>query len=534
MSSIARRLTSADYGTALLWVITVVLVIVPAGQVFRRVWGMESPIAAGDRVGFFAHWAGPIALGQTVLWCSLIGVLAAGLGLVWGWWMRGLSGKARGWAMGIGMTPLLLPSYLAFAGWNLLRSPGSWLGDALAVAPPWASVWAWRGMAIGGLVLWVWPLALLVLAPAAGRVSQGVLDAMRTDGASSVMRAGQVLRMLRGDLARAAALCGLIMAGSAIPLHVAQVNTYTIWLWSEMNRVPDIRGVWIASLPMLGVAVAGAIFVLRLIPPGPGREGGEPENCEPPVHHRRGVAAVALTGAACCIWAASVVAPMLLFVLSIREPSAYAGFWRDAGASVAASSRTGAWVGGLGSLVLLGAWVAVANGRGEDRTRRIGGPVLWLTIAGLVPGVLVGSAYSQGAAFSGASLVVATHLARFAFIGVLIGLWSGTSEGREHRGLRELDGAMTLRGWLAACVRGRWGVVMGGAVALGLLSVHEIESSVQVQPPGLESLAQYLLDQLHYLREDQLAAAGATMAGIGLVGAVIGGVLLSRAVGRRE
>jgi hypothetical protein len=51
---------------------------------------------------------------------------------------------------------------------------------------------------------------------------------------------------------------------------------------------------------------------------------------------------------------------------------------------------------------------------------------------------------------------------------------------------------------------------------------------VQVQPPGLDNLAQYLLDQLHYLRQDQLAAAGATMTGIGLVGAVIGGVLLAK------
>ena len=156
-------------------------------------------------------------------------------------------------------------------------------------------------------------------------------------------------------------------------------------------------------------------------------------------------------------------------------------------------------------------------------------PVIWLAIAGLLPGVLVGMAYAQGSPASGIALVVLTHAARFAFIGALLGLWLANSEPPDLRSLRELDSAMTVRGWLEACVRTKWGVVIGAGVAVALLSLHEIESTVQVQPPGLANLAQYLLDQLHYLRQDQLAAAGATMTGLGLLGAIFGGVLLARA-----
>jgi ABC-type Fe3+ transport system permease subunit len=531
MSSLRRHLNAAELGTLFLWGVLFLLVGMPTVQVIKRVWGMPRPDAVIERVEPFRDWSGVIAAGQTVLWCTLIGVGAAGLALVWAWWMRGLGRRGRLWAMGVGLTPLLLPSYLAYAGWNLLRSPGSWLGDALAVAPPWASVWAWRGMAIGGLTLWVWPLALLVLAPAAMRVSQGALDAMKTDGASAGVRAGQVLRMLRGDLVRAVALCGLIMAGSAVPLHVAQVNTYTIWLWSEMNRVPDTRGVWIAALPMLVLAVAGAMFVLQLVPAGP-RDAGEvdPSELARP-SGRGGAAGPMLTGAACMVWAVSVVVPLLLFVLSVREPAAYPGFWREAGGGVASGLQVGAWVGGLGAIVLLVVWMVVANGATAEQRGGIGPPILWFTVAGLVPGVLVGTAFAQAwtaADSPGIGLVVVTHLARFVFIAALVGWWLGASEPAELRGLRELDGAATVRGWLEACVRPRWGVVAGTGVALCLLSLHEIESTVQVQPPGLDNLAQYLLDQLHYLRQDQLAAAGATMTGIGLVGAVIGGVLLAR------
>lgn len=531
MFAVKRRSTSADCGTVCLWGVLFLLVGMPTVQVIKRVWGMPRPDAVIERVEPLRDWAGVVAAGQTILWCSLIGCAAATLALVWAWWMRGLGRRGRLWAMGVGLTPLLLPSYLAYAGWNLLRSPGSWLGDALAVAPPWVSVWTWRGMAIGGLTLWVWPLALLVLAPAAMRVSQSVLDAMRTDGASAAMRARQVIWMLRGDLVRAAALCWLIMAGSAVPLHVAQVNTYTIWLWSEMNRVPDTRGVWIAALPMLVLAVAGAMFVLRLVPAGP-RDAGEidPSELARPAG-RGGAAGPMLTGAACVVWAVSVVVPLLLFVLSVREPAAYPGFWREAGGGVASGLQVGAWVGGLGAIVLLAVWMVVATSATAEQRGMVGVHVFWFTVAGLVPGVLVGTAFAQAWTMSGSpgiGLVVVTHLARFVFIASLVGWWLGASEPAELRGLRELDGATTVRGWLAACVRPRWGVVVGAAVALCLLSLHEIESTVQVQPPGLDNLAQYLLDQLHYLRQDQLAAAGATMTGIGLVGAVVSGVLIAK------
>jgi ABC-type Fe3+ transport system permease subunit len=530
MFAVNRRLTSADYGTLLVWAVAFGLVVIPSAQALRRILAMPRPAAAIERIAPFRDGSGIIAAGQTVLWCTLIGCAAACLALIWAWWMRGLGRRGRLWAMAVGLTPLLLPSYLAYAGWNLLRSPGSWLGDALATAPPWASVWAWRCMAIGGLTLWVWPLALLVLAPACVRVSQNVLDAMRTDGAPAGVRAREILGMLARDIFRAAALCALVMAGSAIPLHVAQVNTYTIWLWSEMNRVPDARGVWIAAWPVLALAVVSAYFILRLIPSTP-RDAAELDSREAAPLLRPPAGRLFFTAAACCIWAASVLVPLLLFVLSVREPSAFPGFWHESGEAILNSTQIGAWVGGIGALVLLAIWMVQANGATPELRHRIGPPILWFTIVGLIPGVLVGTAFAQAwtiPASPGLALVVITHLARFVFIAALIGYWLGTSEPADLRALRELDGASTLRGWLIACVRPRWGVVAGSAITLCLLSLHEIESTVQVQPPGLDNLAQYLLDQLHYLRQDQLAAAGATMTGIGLVGAVIGGVLLAR------
>ncbi|MBX3402555.1 MAG: hypothetical protein KF699_03985 [Phycisphaeraceae bacterium] len=525
---------AAHAGTMFLFAAAFVLIIVPAAGLIRHLRALPRPQSAVERVDPFREWIGVVALGQMVLWCVLVGVLAAGLALVWAWWMRGLPRRARPWAMGVGLSPLLLPSYLAYAGWNLLRAPGTWLGDALAVAPVSIAANAWRAFALVGLTLWVWPLALLVLAPAAARLPRSVLEAMGADGAPPRVVLLHVVRMLWRDIARAAVLCALVMAGSAIPLHVAQVYTYSIWLWSEMNRVPDLRGVWLASWPLLAVAVAGAVFVLRLVPGASRDDGGADEwadgvaEVETRGQVQRGVWVV-LTACAAALWACSVLVPLLLFVLSVREVSAFAEFWRQSGAAVWQSAHAAAWTGGVGALVLLAAWVSVSGVRSAEGRRSVSQVVLLLTVVGLVPGVLVGSAYALAAPASGLPLVVLTHLARFAFVGAIIGWWLGASEPADLRDARELDGGATFRGWLLACVRPRWAAVLGAAVAMAMLSLHEIESTVQVLPPGLDNLAQFLLDQLHYLRQDQLAAAGASMAAAGLLGAVAGGVLLAKA-----
>ena len=115
---------AAHTGTLFLLAVASVLIIVPAAGLIRHLGVLARPRSAVERVDPFREWIGMIALGQTVLWCVLIGVLAAGRALVRAGGTRGLGARgARVWAMGVGLSPLLLPSYLAYAGWNLLR-PG--------------------------------------------------------------------------------------------------------------------------------------------------------------------------------------------------------------------------------------------------------------------------------------------------------------------------------------------------------------------------------------------------------------------------
>jgi len=51
---------------------------------------------------------------------------------------------------------------------------------------------------------------------------------------------------------------------------------------------------------------------------------------------------------------------------------------------------------------------------------------------------------------------------------------------------------------------------------------------VMVRPPGMDNLPQQLLSDLHYVRLEQLSAAGINLLAVGLVCSVVASILVSR------
>jgi hypothetical protein len=99
----------------------------------------------------------------------------------------------------------------------------------------------------------------------------------------------------------------------------------------------------------------------------------------------------------------------------------------------------------------------------------------------------------------------------------------------DERGARLMLAGDGVRAWAALCLRPAAGVVVGIALAGLALSLHEIESTIYVQPPGPSSLAQYILDKLHYNRDEDLCAACVNVLAVGTVLAGGAGWLIGRA-----
>jgi hypothetical protein len=164
----------------------------------------------------------------------------------------------------------------------------------------------------------------------------------------------------------------------------------------------------------------------------------------------------------------------------------------------------------------------------------------------LAPGLLVGSAWTHAFAIprDAAGLgwlrevgqthwaLVLAHLSRFAGLAAMAGAGIAWLDARGAREVRAMDGASGAWAWLVGGgVMGSFarGVVGCGAVGVlgAVLSFHEIEATVMVQPPGLTTVAQVVLGYLHFSRLQEMSVAGVYLIG----GACVVAMLASAGLG---
>lgn len=473
----------------------------------------------------------PAVLARTAWVVLLLAGLTVSLAYPAGWWLRGQLGRGPGGAgaAGAGRTaraqsraslvalmlcPLLLPGYLWYAALSMARGPGTWLGDALARGPEWLNLASARLAAGAGVACWLWPLAAGVLGTWLLRVPQGALDALALTPGPWWRRAAVRARLARGGVVMALAVTGLVLLGSAVPLHLARIDTAAMSLWRLLDLSPQPGGAYAAAWPLgLAALIAGAWTARLVARDAPSEETGEP--VAPPARW--------LTRTAWGLWSVTALTPAALLATAPLRAEHFERFSNDGLRAASASAGVGLAVGGV-LLTLAGlTWLALSGPRGSGRVVRVvvaltGGV---LTLWAVLPGVLVGSAVARagslaGAAWPGAAGViddsplplVVAHALRFGVLGVLAGWALARSEAPSLRDTRAQLGAHGLWAWWVTGPRGPGGAALVGIAVAGLaLSLHEIEAAVIVQPPGRASLARLLLEHLHYLRDADLAAA---------------------------
>lgn len=440
-----------------------------------------------------------------------------------------LRSPRRGTRIGLALlaVPMLMPSYLAYAGFGLGRAPGTWIGEIVNRWPSNANVLFGQSLAVAGLNLWCWPLATLVMLGAVRRVEQEHLDQLALTGAGRWASLLQRLAMVRGAVLMAIGVVALVMLGSAVPLHLAQIPTLAIDLWARLALSPTSTAVWFEAWPLLIAAAAGSAWVTRWAFADQPHEARSTPSPDGPSGRWL------VPGAA---WLLAVALPLGLFAASVHYPRLLLDFWRENAQSVIDSLAVAGSVAAVMALLTLSAWYAA-----EHRVaRRVVAVGLSVQVFGLLlPGVLIGSAINgllnhpilgEAGRWIGDSTgsVALGHIARFGALGTLAGLWLSRIEAPSLRDARRLAGGEGVPAWLGLAVRPQFATLLGIAVAGGSLSLHEIEATIQLQPPGYRSLAQVMLDHLHMNSIHELAAAGVSVLATGLLLAGLGGFLMSR------
>lgn len=490
--------------------------------------GVASGVAAAPRVPA-QDWARvAVSLLTSLGVAAAIATLATLAAWPIAWTLAG-RGPARALAPVL-LLPMTLPHTLAYTGWGVLRSPDTWLGDLIVAAAHdgarWLPVLLGRGLAIIGLALWAAPIAAIVLAVSFARTPRALLEQARVDARPGLRRHLALVGMHRAALLAAAAGVAALMLGSAVPLHLAQLPTHASVIWLDLAETApgEWGGVWALALPAVALACLAAVPVARALT----RARAGPRDALP----GEPLAGAGPGGviAALLVWAVALPLPLGLIAWTVSD-------WRMARGFVTLQGP--ALQGSLGVALAVGGVVAIATvlaGVGFAAPSRWLRSVTTLTFvatiaAALLPGVLVGAAFTQAWAFAPwlrehHAIVVLAHLARFMALGPLAAAVIDRLEPPGLRDLRGLEGGGGIGDWCRTVLPRRWPVVLGVALAAACLSLHEIEAAVMVQPPGPGNLARFVLDALHYARQDDLAGAVLTLAALAGVGGVAAAALV--------
>ena len=511
-----------------LLLIACTLVGAPACAAFYRLLAAPAGPIAADLPTFFSL----SALLTSLLWAALISAGAVLLAWPGAWLLR-----TRGTTLApLLFAPLLLPNYLAFGAFNLLRAPGTALGDLaerLGRESPWIPVALGKFIAVGSIMIWSAPVALLILALHLRRIDDSTLEQLALDaGAPNDGVARQKWNVFLGELSLARdALRGsflLVLAltlGSVIPLHVARVNTLTIRVWLAMDLLPQDQQwrAWILTLPLIAIALGAAFFGVRGI------------RLDTPESHGRVSPRIASRGVwlgALAVAALGALVPGVLLALHLARDGGLLEFIRNYQQPLLTSGGIAVVAGAASAAVMLLAWIGTLAGGASKRLVHV---ALGLLAAGaIMPGVMLGMWIAHAVrtlvpTLEDSTLVlVLAHLARFGVVPVALGCMLAGIESRDARDQRTLDGVRSLGALWAAAITGNARALLGAAIIGGVLSLHELEATVILQPPGIDTLARAVLNQLHFMRTQEFSAAGVILLSVGVASGAIASTLLRR------
>lgn len=430
------------------------------------------------------------------------------------------------------LSPIWLPAIMVYAAGNILRAPDTLIGRAIISFSTssedlrWVTIWAGYAIAVLGLAIWSAPIAGVLIASGLGFRSNLYQEMIALEPVGIFGRAKLWVRLHLGVLFRAWVLVTVLMLGSAVPMHLAQLETWSIVIWRQLAEHPidEWGAIWLSAWPMVIVGVIGAWLLTRTVIK---REEQSP--VEDRGHSGRRVPKVIML-MAMAVWAMGALVPMAAMLFTLDDFGSLIQFWRieasamrDSGLIALATGAATATIAALTAITLAHPAVSIR------RVSAMG--VLILCILGLIPGVLVGAAIARSPmtmitqGWGGALLA---SCIRIAFLGAVIGALCAASETYERKSVRWQIAGGSIRGWVSTTLPGIWTAILGSGLLGGLYSMYEIEASVMVRPPGMENLPQQLLSDLHYARLEQLSAAGVNLLGIGLVCSIIGTMLIAR------
>lgn len=402
------------------------------------------------------------------------------------------------------LMPLVLPRYVLYYAWSLLLSPTTWLGQLLSQHSDWARGFAFAASVLV-LVLWYWPIAALLIGQGYRQIDREIVDSARLESGSLNTFSKIILPLLKGPLLLAFAVCFVLALSEFSTFHLAGFETLGTHLAFLYQLTGSETVVAMASLPICLVAlVIGSIVTLAI------RNGFETttasDSTETTVQSWHWFYFIVLAGI-------SLLIPIGLLVLNASQLQPFRDFLTLHMDELGWSFLIAASTAVLAHAIAYGAITVEAFGRFGKLAAT---PVrLSLFVVMFLPASVI--AVSLLRLFSGSGwlgqlgqswvIVCMGQTLRFSGVALILMLLLRQSQSRHLTEIARLDGAGRWAIWWQIHFPRSWPVLVGSFLLITMLSVTELSATMVLLPPGLPSFSQRLLNQMHYVRDQQVIAS---------------------------
>ena len=500
------------------------VIVVPLGFLFISSFSGPAAGAAAWPVGRIAALTG-----RSFALAGGIAALAVVLGYLPG---RCLGTTRRpGLMLALILAPLLLPRYVAYYAWWLPLSPTTAIGRFLAQHGE-LSRFVHGATTWMALVLWFWPLAALLIGQGWRGMDEEVLQSARLEAGKARRFARVTLPLLAPSLVLAFGVCLVLALSELGTFDLAGIETLGTKIGLELARTYQLTGSAAATAragaPLTVVALVVGIALSRRL---------RGESVQPPAGPPRAPLPAAGRVVVALLVGLSVLGPLGLLVGHVSEAGPYRDFWRLHSDEVGWSLITAAGAAGLALVIAAGA--LLSRGRGRLGRWLSGAVYSTIFLAMFLPGALIGISLLRLASSAGlpASIrggwyfVSLGQAARFAGLALIVLQLARDSRDRHLAEMASTDGASAVQRWRYVHLPRVWPTAVAAFVLVAMFSMTELAATMVLLPAGVPNFAQSLLNQMHYLRDQQVIASCLALVGVyaAAAGLIAGLVWLIRA-----
>jgi ABC-type Fe3+ transport system permease subunit/sugar lactone lactonase YvrE len=437
------------------------------------------------------------------------------------------------------LMPLVLPQYVLYYAWALLLTPTTWLGNYFSNRPDLAR-FAGKFSSCLVLVLWYWPLAALLIAQGWRNIDRQIWDCAELDIGPFKRFRYITLPLLARPLCLAFGVCFVLSLSEFATFHLAGINT----IGTELAVLYQLTGsegcLARAAWPVVVLALIAAVVLGR-----ESRSWGLSVSSLGTVEFEsqrwQWAVLIFLVGI-------SLIVPVGLLIYNMKDTQAFRQFLKLHIDELGWSLVIGAAAGAMAYLIALGglslATAAKTYGRagGSNCVRslyRFSSLVVSTTIflAMFVPASLVAVSLVKMLAVSylpstfrqGWYIVGAGQASRFSGVALILLILARHLHQKQLSEMASVDGASSLGTWWHVHLPQTWPLFVGCFILIMMLSITELSATMVLLPAGLPNFAQSLLNQMHYLGDQQVIASCLVLICLFLILIVLV-VLLLRAV----